>query len=148
MASIYVRNGIFQVRYFRNGQKKQASLKTSSKRDAERLKHELEQQLIKEDMLRESHHGAATVGNIADAYLKHAEVYYRKNGRPTSQLSLVDRVTKSLTFEQRYMLATDFGPLTFQKVRDSWIAANLSRKTCKSSFNLGLLSGTHLLNVS
>jgi hypothetical protein len=60
-------------------------------------------------------------------YVEHAESYYRKNGRPTSEVTLIKlslRVRKQL---YGHTPARDFGPLALKAVRQGYIDSGLCR---------------------
>lgn len=62
-----------------------------------------------------------TVNELLLAYLKWAEGYYRKNGRPTSQVGLIRQAIRPLRQLYGKTLAKDFGPLALKTVRQSHI---------------------------
>jgi hypothetical protein len=71
-----------------------------------------------------------TVGQLADRYLRHAQIHYRKNGRPTSEQSCINAALKFIT--DKSAAADDFGPLALKAVRQRMIDADLARSTINS----------------
>jgi integrase len=69
-----------------------------------------------------------TVSQLADAYLEHADTYYRKHGKPTSEVNTVEQVVKFLVSLHGRTVANDFRPLALKSVRQAMIDAGLSRK--------------------
>jgi integrase len=63
------------------------------------------------------------------SYKRHAESYYRKNGRPTKEVSAI--VAAGNLLKQLYgsELANDFGPLKLQAVQQAMIRAGWSRRS-------------------
>ncbi|HNR30967.1 MAG TPA: tyrosine-type recombinase/integrase [Candidatus Hydrogenedentes bacterium] len=73
---------------------------------------------------------AITISEVAAEYLKHATVYFRrKDGTPTSQITIVQRVLKDWVGLYGSIAASDFGPLKLRALRETWIARGLARKT-------------------
>jgi integrase len=69
-----------------------------------------------------------TVVELIVAYKRHAEAYYRKNGKPTNevkQILLAMKVVKQLYGK---LPAAEFGPLKLQAVQQAMIRAGWSRK--------------------
>jgi integrase len=74
--------------------------------------------------------GGLTVAEVANAYLKHAETYYKHpDGRPTSEIVNVKLAIRSLRLLFGHTLAGDFGPLRFKALREQLVGAKLSRHT-------------------
>jgi integrase len=68
-----------------------------------------------------------TVAELALAYLKHADVYYRKNGQPTSEVKNIARAIKPLRELYGDILAAEFSPLKLKTVRERMIESGLCR---------------------
>jgi hypothetical protein len=70
-----------------------------------------------------------TVDNLALRYLDHAEVYYRKADRPTSEVAII---RAALRFAVRFFgntLACEFGTAKLIGVRDEMVRSELARPT-------------------
>ena len=72
---------------------------------------------------------AFTVTELIAAYWKHADRYYRKNGQPTSELSVLKLALRDLKELYGREVAAEFGPLKLKAIRERWIGRNHSRKT-------------------
>ena len=70
-----------------------------------------------------------TVDHVIAGYWQHAEVYYRKNGKPTSELSVLRLAMRPLHELYGAMPAAEFGPLRLKACRERMIDAGLSRTT-------------------
>lgn len=74
--------------------------------------------------------GSVSMSALADAYLQHADVYYRRtDGRRTSEFAVV---RAALGYALRLFgsaRASEFGPDAIRAVRDAMIAAGCARKT-------------------
>lgn len=68
-----------------------------------------------------------TVLEVLAAYWKHARGYYRKNGKPTSELEGLRLVIRDLKREFAELPAEQFGPLALKRLREGWIARGLTR---------------------
>ena len=73
-----------------------------------------------------------TVAAVILQYLKHAEVYYRKNGEPTGELRNIIASLKPLTALCGRTLASDFKPANLESVREQMIETGLSRGVINS----------------
>ena len=62
-------------------------------------------------------------------YLRHAESYYVKNGKPTTELAAMKSVMRPIKTLYGRELATDFGPLSLKAIRQQWIDKGNSRGT-------------------
>lgn len=62
-------------------------------------------------------------------YWKHAEVYYRKNGKPTSELSVLRLAFRFLNDLYGTLPAAEFGPLALKACREAMIGKGLCRTT-------------------
>jgi hypothetical protein len=70
-----------------------------------------------------------TVGQVIAGYWQHAEVYYRKNGKPTSELSVLRLAMRPLHALYGSLPAAEFGPLALKACRERMIDAGLARTT-------------------
>lgn len=70
-----------------------------------------------------------TVDHVIAGYWRHAEVYYRKNGRPTSELSVLRLAMKPLHELYGALPASEFGPLKLKACRERMIDQGLARTT-------------------
>lgn len=68
-----------------------------------------------------------TINEIALPYWKFAQQYYRKRGRPTSEVSSIKRALRPLMDLYGTSAVFGFGPLALKAYRDKLIAADLSR---------------------
>jgi integrase len=62
-------------------------------------------------------------------YWRHAEVYYRKNGKPTSELSVLKLAMRFLNELYGGVPAAEFGPLALKACREAMIGKGLCRTT-------------------
>ena len=69
-----------------------------------------------------------TVDRLWSAFLRHAEVHYRKDGRPTSELALFHHAMRPVRRLYGQALARDFGPMSLKTCRNEFVRADLSRK--------------------
>ena len=74
-----------------------------------------------------------TIKELILAYWKHAQVYYRKDGRPTSQLALIKRTLKTLRELYGNEPAASFGPQALNAVRQNFLDRGLVRGTCNDN---------------
>ena len=80
--------------------------------------------------------GGVTVVEVVAAYLKHANQYYKKpDGVPTSEARNAAIAMRPLKRLYGRTLATNFGPLALQSVRESMIASGLSRGEVNKRIN-------------
>lgn len=70
-----------------------------------------------------------SVNELILAYLPHAESYYRKNGRPTSELPLICDALKLLRQHYGMTPVGEFGPLRLKTLRKKLIARGIARKS-------------------
>jgi integrase len=71
-----------------------------------------------------------TVEELAVAYLHHSERYYRKAGRPTSQIHQVRQALKGLCALYGELEASEFGPLRLKALQQHWVSRGHSRVYC------------------
>ena len=70
-----------------------------------------------------------SVAEVAAAFLAHAETYYVKDGRPTSELGDYRRVIKTLLRLYVDLDVSDFGPLALKACRQLWVDQGMTRLT-------------------
>lgn len=70
-----------------------------------------------------------SVGQLAILYLQHAEAYYVKGGRQTSQVHSIRSALRVVVKLFRNELVSNFGPLKLQKVRDEVLKLGVARVT-------------------
>ncbi len=76
-----------------------------------------------------------SVAELVLTYLKHAETYYVKDGKPTDEVHCFRSAVKSLVTLFGMLPAKDFGPLQLQSVRTQFIANGWTRRFCNASVN-------------
>ena len=69
----------------------------------------------------------STVDELVAAYVRHAEDWYRKGDRPTSQLERVRKALARVTAIAGGMAAAKFGPKLLKQVREGMIESGWSR---------------------
>jgi integrase len=67
-----------------------------------------------------------TINEVFLAYWEHAQVHYRKNGRPTSQVGLTRLATRPLVELYGKTPISTFGPLALKTVRERMVKKNIS----------------------
>jgi integrase len=72
-----------------------------------------------------------SVAGLVDRCLDWAEATYRKHDRPTSQVANYRRALGDLNELYGATAAKDFGPLQLRALRDRWVDAGLSLRTCQ-----------------
>lgn len=70
---------------------------------------------------------ALTISELFAAYWEFAQGYYRKNGKPTSEVTSVKRALTPLLELYGHELADNFGPLALKACRERMIEAGLAR---------------------
>ncbi len=73
-----------------------------------------------------------TIAELALAYLRFAKTYYRRDGRPTGELSPVKDAIRFLRTFYGHTLVSDFGPLSLESLQMRLVAAGLARSTINS----------------
>ena len=71
-----------------------------------------------------------TVAEVCIQYLRWAEGYYVKDGKPTTEMSNVKRAIKTLREAYASLPAKEFSPLKLKNVRQRFIDGGLSRVNC------------------
>jgi integrase len=72
---------------------------------------------------------ALRVADLVAGYWQHAETYYRKDGKPTSELGAIKQAMRFAVKLYGTTTATEFGPLALKACRQAMIEAELSRTT-------------------
>jgi integrase len=70
-----------------------------------------------------------TISYLAVEYAKHAKSYYQKNGKPTSEWSIVQIVLKKLRAAYGSLPVEEFGPVRYKHFRQTFFIENLIRTT-------------------
>lgn len=70
----------------------------------------------------------ATVAHLISAYMRFAENYYRKHGKPTSEVNTIDQIARRVTGLYGTTKANDFKPSRFKAIRQILIDKGHSRK--------------------
>ena len=70
-----------------------------------------------------------TVSELIAAYWRHAEAYYVKDGKPTSELSLIKLAMRPLRKLYGRTPTSEFGPLALKTVRRAMVAHDACRST-------------------
>jgi integrase len=68
-----------------------------------------------------------TVSEVMIRYIRHADAYYLKNGKPTSEVGLIRMSMKALRKLYGHTEASKFGPLALKAVRQAFIDSGLCR---------------------
>jgi integrase len=68
-----------------------------------------------------------TVNEVLMAFLRHAEGYYRKDGKPTGELDNIKLAIRPLRKLYGHTFASKFGPLALKAVRSSMVESGLCR---------------------
>lgn len=72
---------------------------------------------------------AITIVELIAKYWSHCEKYYRKNGKPTSELDIIKRTLRGLKSTYGYLPAKELGPLKLKALRETYIKEKLARTT-------------------
>ncbi len=70
-----------------------------------------------------------TMNGLMLGYLRYAKRYYRKHGRPTSEVCAIKIVLRDVQHLYARTKAADFGPKSLKAVRQLWIDRGLARTT-------------------
>jgi len=76
------------------------------------------------------------VTELIAAYTRHAERYYRRDGRPTSQVHAVKAALQYLQTLYGDLPLADFGPRRLKAVRQSMIRGGLARRTINARIRI------------
>lgn len=69
-----------------------------------------------------------TINELCEAYVRFAEVYYRKNGKPTRTIERIRVAVKYLRQIYGETLVADFGPLGLQALQGHFVSQKKGRK--------------------
>lgn len=72
---------------------------------------------------------SVSVAEILLAFLHHADVYYVKDGKHTSEYTAFRRMARTLKRLYGTTPAVEFGPLALKAVRETWVQQGLARKS-------------------
>lgn len=72
---------------------------------------------------------AVSVAELLEAFLNHAEGFYVKNGKPTTELFAYRRVIGAVITLYAGHDAAAFGPVALKGIRETWVRAGFSRST-------------------
>ncbi|MDA1013978.1 MAG: site-specific integrase [Planctomycetota bacterium] len=72
---------------------------------------------------------ALCVDDLALLFMEHANQHYRKNGKPTSEISCIKTALRYLVAKSGRSRVRDFGPLAFKAVRQAMIDDGHCRKS-------------------
>ncbi len=76
-----------------------------------------------------------TINELVLAFMRHAETHYTKDGKPTSELSVLSLAWKPLVELYGFMAVDEFGPLALKAVRQKFVEAGWMRNSCNSGVN-------------
>jgi integrase len=91
-------------------------------------------------------HVDITVAELAAKYVKHAETYYVKNGKPTTQVLTIKSTVNILLAKHSHLEAVKFGPIALQSCRDQFVEQKLARTEVNR--RVGLVRGLFKWGVS
>src|SRR4051794_12762740 len=72
-----------------------------------------------------------TVNELAEAYLRHADVYYVKDGKPTSEPESIRLAIRPLRHLYGHTVAREFGPVALKAIRSTMAEDGI----CRTSIN-------------
>lgn len=78
-------------------------------------------------------HSELTIAELLSRYLGYAKTYYRKNGKPTSELAGIKSAMRILKWHYARTPAMEFGPLCLKAVRERMIEAGCREATGRVS---------------
>ena len=70
-----------------------------------------------------------SIVEVLAKYWRHAQGYYVKNGKPTSELSAMKGVIRPIKRLYGKVPVSEFGPLALKAIREDWIRAGHARGT-------------------
>lgn len=76
-----------------------------------------------------------TIHELVLAFMRHAETHYTKDGKPTSEISVLSLAWKPLVDLYGFMAVDEFGPLALKAVRQKFVEAGWVRNSCNSGVN-------------
>src|SRR5271157_1052868 len=68
------------------------------------------------------------IAELCLRYVGHAERYYRKHDRPTSEIHTIPKAVKTLRSLYDHTLAIEYGPLALKTCRQQWIDEGITRR--------------------
>lgn len=91
---------------------------------------------------------SVSVARLAVAFTKHAQVYYRKDGKETSEVSRIRSAMRTLVSICGSLSAEKFSPKHLERVREKFLDSGLSRESINSytsiivrAFRYGVVEG-------
>jgi len=94
-------------------------------------RREASERMIDEEVVRRD----LRINELLDAYLRYAQSYYLKNGRPTGEVINIEHAVKPLAVLYGRSLVGKFGPTSLKTVRQAMIDEDLSRKVINARIN-------------
>lgn len=76
-----------------------------------------------------------TINELSLAFMRHAETYYLKDGKPSDEVWCFKSALKPLVELYGFVTVDQIGPLQLKAVRDAFIAKGWSRGFCNKSTN-------------
>lgn len=76
-----------------------------------------------------------TVSEVVLGFMSHVEVYYRKDGKPTTEQGNFKQALRFLVDLHGATVASEFGPLALRQVRDAMIQAGRCRSVINKDVN-------------
>ncbi len=76
-----------------------------------------------------------SVAELLLAFMRHAETYYVKNGKPTDEVACFKSAMRAVRELFALIPAKDFGPLNLKAVQQKYVAAGWCRRFCNKSMN-------------
>src|SRR5262249_49900384 len=73
--------------------------------------------------------GSMAIGRVIAAYMRHARAYYRKSGKPTSEVAGIVHALRFVKLLYGHTQVAEFGPLSLQAVRGKLVEAGHARRT-------------------
>ena len=77
--------------------------------------------------------GQFTINELCLAFMRHAEAYYVKNGRPTGEVRCIKSAVRQLVESYGYETVNEFGPLALKAVRAKMVGKGWCRKYVNKS---------------
>ncbi|GAB5444943.1 MAG: tyrosine-type recombinase/integrase [Fuerstiella sp.] len=78
---------------------------------------------------------ALTMNRLCVAYLDHVDSYYLKNGKPTTEASVMRLALRHVTRACGHTLTRDFGPALLKTIRENMVDAGWTRKSINQQIN-------------
>ena len=77
--------------------------------------------------------GQFTINELCLAFMRHAEAYYVKNGRPTGEVRCIKSAVRQLVESYGYETVNEFGPLALKAARAKMVGKGWCRKYVNKS---------------